>query len=174
MSRAFGVSMSKYGSRRHDGPDAAHVYAELAPAVLGFFRSHRMRDAEDLTGDVFVRVTKSLDDFKGDEAALRRWVFTIAHHRLVDEYRRTGRGREVTMGEPPDVATLDALSNDPSLTKALAALTPDQRQVLVLRFVADLPINDVAKIVGKRLGAVKMLQARGLAELRAALGEVAS
>ena len=78
------------------------------------------------------------------------------------------------MGEPPDVATLDALGNDPSLTKALAGLTPEQRQVLVLRFVADLPINDVAKIVGKRLGAVKMLQARGLADLRTALGEVAS
>ena len=46
-----------------------------------------MRDAEDLTGDVFVRVARNLHEFKGDSAALRRWVFTIAHHRLVDEYR---------------------------------------------------------------------------------------
>jgi RNA polymerase sigma factor (sigma-70 family) len=171
MSGAFEVSVSKLGSRRRDSRSVAMIYEELAPAVLGFFRSHRMRDAEDLTGDVFVRVTKALDGFKGDDAALRRWVFTIAHHRLVDEYRRTGRGREVSMSQTPETSMLDAAGGDPALIDALATLTAEQREVLVLRFVADLPLHDVAKVVGKRLGAVKMLQSRGLAELRASLGE---
>jgi RNA polymerase sigma-70 factor (ECF subfamily) len=167
------VSVPRFGNGRHAAPVVSQVYAELAPAVLGFFRSHRMRDAEDLTGDVFVRVTKALPEFKGDAAALRRWVFTIAHHRLVDEYRRSGRSRELSMSETPEMATLDPATGDPALTAALATLTPEQREVLVLRFVADLPLHDVAKIVGKRLGAVKMLQMRGLAELRQTLGEAA-
>jgi RNA polymerase sigma factor (sigma-70 family) len=123
MSGAFEVSVSKLGSRRRDSRSVAMIYEELAPAVLGFFRTHRMRDAEDLTGDVFVRVTKALDDFKGDDAALRRWVFTIAHHRLVDEYRRTGRGREVSMSQTPETSMIDAASGDPALTSALATLT---------------------------------------------------
>jgi len=171
MSRAFEAKVSRSTSERRDPPTVAQIYEELAPAVLGFFRSHRMRDAEDLTGDVFVRVTRALDGFKGDGVALRRWVFTIAHHRLVDEYRRVGRGRELPTGDTPDAAVIDAASGDPALTAALATLTPEQRQVLVLRFVGDLSLQDVAKVVGKRLGAVKMLQARGLADLRAALGE---
>jgi RNA polymerase sigma-70 factor (ECF subfamily) len=173
VHEAFGVNVPRLGSGRHAAPVVSQVYTELAPAVLGFFRSHRMRDAEDLTGDVFVRVTKSLPDFKGDEAALRRWVFTIAHHRLVDEYRRSGRSRELSMSETPETIALDPTGGDPALTAALATLTPEQREVLVLRFVADLPLHDVAKIVGKRLGAVKMLQMRGLAELRQTLGEAA-
>jgi RNA polymerase sigma factor (sigma-70 family) len=171
MSRAFEANVSRSTSERRDAPSVAQVYEELAPSVLGFFRSHRMRDAEDLTGDVFVRVTRALDQFKGDDVALRRWVFTIAHHRLVDEYRRVGRERELTTSDTPETAVIDAATGDPELTAALATLTPEQREVLVLRYVGDLSLHDVAKIVGKRLGAVKMLQARGLADLRAALGE---
>lgn len=150
---------------------AAEVYEELAPAVLGFFRGHRVRDPEDLTGDVFVRVARNLDQFKGDSAALRRWVFTIAHHRLVDEYRRAGRTREIAVAEVPERDTHTPPPLDPALLQALEKLTVEQREVLVLRFVADMPLRDVAKIVGKRTGAVKMLQARGLAELKAALSK---
>ena len=131
----------------------AAVYEDLAPAVLGFFRSHRMRDAEDLTGDVFLRVTKALAKFDGDDVALRRWVFTIAHHRLIDEYRRAGRESKVAgarSGETRSAETIDTDTSggDPALIAALATLTAEQREVLVLRFVADLAIEDVAKTVG--------------------------
>jgi RNA polymerase sigma-70 factor, ECF subfamily len=151
----------------HRSPE--EVYRAFASAVLAFFRGHGVREPEDLTGDVFVSVTEHLARFRGSDAALRRWVFTVAHHRMVDEFRRTGRsiptpeisdrGRSVEHDEP-----LDA-----DLVRAMWELTDEQREVVVLRFVADLPLHDVAKITGRRTGAVKMAQARGLAALRDAL-----
>lgn len=149
------------------------VYDELAPAVVGYLRGHGSRDPEGLCGDVFVRVAAGLPTFRGDRAALRRWVFTIAHHRLVDELKSAVRQREQLTAEPPEPPGGGEHGLDLDLLAALACLTDDQRNVVVLRYVADLPIRDVAKILGKRGGAVKMLQARGLAELRARLDESA-
>ena len=148
---------------------AGEVYTALAPAVLGYFRSHGVRDAEDLTGDVFVKVTEHLARFRGSDAALRRWVFTLAHHRLVDEFRRSGRSivtgeLDENWGSASDGEPLDA-----GLVRAISELTDEQREVIVLRFVADLPLRDVARITGRRTGAVKMAQARGLAALQSAL-----
>ena len=148
-----------------DERSPAAVYERLAPAVLGFFRSHHVRDPEALTGDVFVAVTEKLPTFRGDDVALRRWVFTIAHHRRVDEIRRSGRRPETLVDDPEPPPSVDHLPFDPDLARALGMLTADQREVLVLRYVADLPIAAVAAITGRRQGAVKMLQARGLEAL---------
>jgi RNA polymerase sigma-70 factor (ECF subfamily) len=144
---------------------AAEAYDQLAPAVRGYFRARGGRQPDDLTGDVFVSVTRGIVSFRGDAAALRRWVFTIAHHRLVDEYRHAERDTHVWMAEVPDGIGLDVPVADDALLAALAQLGDDQREVVVLRFVADLSVSDVARIVGKRAGAVKMLQARALERL---------
>ncbi len=124
-----------------------------------------MRDPEGLTGDVFVAVTEKLGGFRGDDAALRRWVFTIAHHRRVDEIRRDLRRPETLSEAPTAPPTIDPAPLDPDLVAALDRLTPDQRDVVVLRYVADLSLRDVARITGRRTGAVKMLQARALGAL---------
>ena len=147
------------------------MYEQLAPAVRGYFRGRGARDADDLTGDVFVSVARGLGSFRGDADALRRWVFTIAHHRLVDEYRRSERDPHLWMAEVPDTAHGDIESGDDVLLRALAALGDDQREVVLLRFAADLSLKDVARIVGKQAGAVKMLQARGLERLHELLQE---
>lgn len=147
------------------------MYEALAAPVLGYFRSQRMRDPEALTGDVFVAVTEKLAGFRGDDAALRRWVFTIAHHRRVDEIRRAGRRPEILDAAPTSPPAFDQPTIDPDLVRALDRLTPDQRDVVTLRFLADLSIADVARITGKRRGAVKMLQARGVSALTEELGE---
>jgi DNA-directed RNA polymerase specialized sigma24 family protein len=75
-------------------PDAADLYRRLAPPVLGYLRSQGVADADDLLGEIFLQVVRDLSRFRGDDAALRRWVFTIAHHRIVDTRRRAG-GRPV-------------------------------------------------------------------------------
>jgi RNA polymerase sigma-70 factor (ECF subfamily) len=150
---------------------ATEAYEQCAPAVRGFFRGRGAREPDDLTGDVFVSVTRGIGSFRGDAAALRRWVFTIAHHRLVDEYRRSERDPHVWVADVPDSQRADAPGGDDVLLRALAELGDDQRDVVVLRFVADLPIADVARILGKRAGAVKMLQARGLERLSELLQE---
>lgn len=158
--------------REARSPEA--VYRALAPAVLGYFRAHRMDDPEALTGDVFVGVTQGLGRFRGDDRALRRWVFTLAHHRRVDAIRRSVRdptARDVT---PPATAVDDPEAFDPELVQALDRLTADQREVVVLRFVADLPIETVARLTGRSKGAVKMLQSRALDALHRDLGDRSS
>ena len=149
---------------------AEDIYRLLAPAVLGYLRAQRAPEPEDLLGEVFLQVARDLGRFAGDDDALRRWVFAIAHNRLLDARRREAR-RPLRSDRPvPDVpgaALPDPL--DPELVEALSELTPEQREVVVLRFVADLPLADVAHISRRRVGAVKALQHRALANLRRSL-----
>jgi len=154
------------GRRDRGGRSVEDVYDALASGVLGYFRSQRMPDPEGLTGDVFVSVARRLHEFEGDDDALRRWVFTIAHNRRVDEVRRAARQPAALSddGHEPAAPPLEE-PFDPALVRALAALTEDQRQVVVLRHVADLAVADVARITGRSEGSVKMLCARGLEAL---------
>src|SRR5438067_382498 len=83
---------------------AGEVYRLLAPAVLGYLRTQGVPDPEDVTGEVFLQVARDLHRFKGDDDALRRWVFTIAHHRMVDSHRRRARRPAVVDLEVPEQA----------------------------------------------------------------------
>ena len=159
-------------------PHAAQGYRELAPAVLGYLRSQRVPDPEDSLGEVFLQVARDLGRFSGDAGALRRWVFSIAHNRAMDAHRKAARNRSTLEAEVAESAAGNAASLvapvppdplDPALVDALATLSADQREVVVLRFVADLPLEAVAKITGRRVGAVKALQHRGLENLRRAV-----
>jgi RNA polymerase sigma-70 factor (ECF subfamily) len=158
-----------------DRPNPAQLYRALAPAVLGYLRSQRVPEPEDVLGEVFVQVARDVRRFSGDDAAARRWVFSIAHNRAMDAHRRAARDR-VTLedalegkGRPGAVAAPPPDPLDPALVDALATLSAEQREVLVLRFVADLPLEAVAKITGRRVGAVKALQHRALENLRRAV-----
>jgi RNA polymerase sigma-70 factor (ECF subfamily) len=152
---------------RSRSSDAADAYRELAPAVLGYLRAHGAADPEDLLGEVFLNVARDIHRFRGDGAACRRWVFTIAHRRLLDSWRRQAVRPRVADARVPDVsAANDRVDTiDPALAAAVAALSPAQREIVLLRFVADLPLRDVARITRRRVGAVKALQHRGLATL---------
>jgi RNA polymerase sigma-70 factor (ECF subfamily) len=137
---------------------------------LGYLRASGCRDAEDVLGDVFVRVAGALPGFLGDDGALRSWVFTIAYRCLVDEHRRARRRRLLAGRLPPAaVSPPPGEPFDAALVVALNALTADQHEVMTLRFVADLSIDDVSDITGRTPGAVKSLQHRGLLALRVLL-----
>jgi len=143
-----------------------YTYREFAPAVRGYFRSHRMDGADDLVGEVFVNVARNLCGFRGDADDLRRWVFAIARRRRVDQIRQRILRRLVVTSDPPERAVVDRSEGiDTDLVAALHELTALQREVVVLRFVADLPIDDVARIIRRSTAAVKALQIRALAQL---------
>lgn len=151
-----------------------HIYRQLAGQVASYLRWHRATDPDGLTNDVFAQVHRSLDRFEGDEPGFRSWVFTIAHHRMIDDRRRANRQPPVQgeMGVDDDLGCGDVeedafamLAND-SVRELVSVLSPDQRDVVLLRVVADLSVDDVARLLDKRAGAVKALQHRALATLR--------
>lgn len=153
-------------------PSAGEVYRALAPAVLGYLRSQRVPDPEDVLGEVFLHVARDLRRFKGDDEAMRRWVFSIAHNRSMDAHRKRTRNRSTPTDDVIDTRIEEPPPDpvDPELVEALATLSADQREVVVLRFVADLPLEAVARVTGRTTGAVKALQHRALENLRRALG----
>jgi RNA polymerase sigma-70 factor (ECF subfamily) len=150
------------------------IYTALAPSVLGYVRARGASDPENLAGEVFVQVVRDLGSFKGGAQGFRAWVFTIAHHRLLDQRRREGR-RPQPAPEPLDEVQVEGGDVEDEaiqrislerVTELLESLSPDQRDVLLLRVVGDLSLEEVARVIGKRTGAVKQLQRRGLAAIR--------
>jgi len=150
------------------------LYIDVAPVVAGYLRLQGAAEPDDLTSEAFLGVFGRLASFEGSEQQFRSWVFTIAHHRLVDERRRAARR--------PSIPTADAQMFDrpggdvehdvfdvlgtARVYELCAGLSDDQREVLILRIVADLTVEQVAAIVGKSVGAVKALQRRALNALR--------
>ena len=154
--------------------DAGALYAQLAPAVLGYLRAQRAPEPEDLLHDIFLQVARDLPGFRGEDAKLRSWVFSIAHNRVIDDRRRrAARPQKADSAVAPDRGYLDSKLEPPEedLVAACASLTADQREVVVLRFVGDLSLEEVARLTGRRITAVKRLQARGLARLAELLEE---
>jgi RNA polymerase sigma-70 factor (ECF subfamily) len=152
---------------RHDAGD---VYRALAPAVLAYLRAQRVAEAEDVLGEVFLHVARDLHRVRGDDLAVRKWVFTLARNRAIDEARRWARRPRIADCPVPDGETPPAARLlDAELMDALARLTPEQREVVSLRFVADLPVEAVARITHRSVGAVKAMQHRALAQLAQAV-----
>jgi RNA polymerase sigma-70 factor (ECF subfamily) len=163
------------GARAGAASSCRALYDTYAGRVLGYLRLRGAEDAEDLTSEVFLRVFTRLDDFRGDEQGFRGWVFTIARRALIDEHRRRGRRPttvELTEAIPDALVAgnveADAVRclEDDDVRELLNELTPDQRDVLALRIVADLPIEQVARILRRSTLTVKSLQHRGVAALR--------
>jgi RNA polymerase sigma factor (sigma-70 family) len=118
-----------------------------------------------------------LNRFTGGYSDFRSWTFTIAHRRLVDQWRKVGRApQQVPYERERDERTTGSAEHDAlaslgerRVRQLIGTLSPDQRDVLLLRIVGDLTVEQVAEAVGKRPGAVKALQRRALASLRRSL-----
>jgi RNA polymerase sigma-70 factor (ECF subfamily) len=150
------------------------LYEQLAPRVLGYLRSRGASEPEDLTSEVFLTVFSKLDTVTGGAAGLRTFTFSVAHARLVDDLRRRSR-RGTPVSYEPDVDPRTSRSAEDEglesvqserVRAAMDLLAPDQRDVLVLRILSDLTVEQVAEILGKSEGAVKQLQRRGLEAMR--------
>lgn len=152
----------------------AALYRESHPSLIRYLRAQEPADGEDLASEAWLDAAAGLGRFQGDEQAFRRWLFTIARRRLIDLRRRRARspasigGLDAVAGIPgPD--DLEGLALAASETEGalarIATLPPGQAEVILLRIVAGLDVSDVAEIVGKRPGTVRVLQHRGLQRL---------
>lgn len=152
----------------------AALYRDLAGPVTGYLASRGAREPEDLASETFLQVARNVHSFEGDEAAFRSWVFVIAHRRMIDSRRAQGR-RPTTLplslqetehsgGDVEDEALNRVVTIE--LMEAFEKLTEIQRDVLSLRIIGHLTLEETANVVGKRAGAVKAAQRRGLLALR--------
>ena len=166
------LDLALAAARRGDTSGFDALYNELGGPVTAFAKARGATDAEGITNEVFIDVFRRLDSFTGDYSGFRSWVFAIARNRLVDAYRRDQRQPDLTnapsVGSATPSAEHVALEHlgDARVGEMLNRLTLDQREVIVLRIVADLSLAEVAVIVDKPVTAVKRLQARGLRRLQ--------
>jgi RNA polymerase sigma-70 factor, ECF subfamily len=151
----------------------AVLWRDLQPAVLRHFQVAAKEAAEDLAADTWMSVIRGLRRFRGDERAFRAWIFTVARHRAIDWRRQAVRrpssvpAEELADRPAPDDPFLQVLEGQ-STRAALALvaeLPPDQAEVVALRVLGGLEVAEVARIVGKRPGAVRLLAHRGLRRL---------
>jgi len=152
----------------------AVLWRDLQPAVLRYLRVAAPEAAEDLAADTWVSVIRGLGRFRGDGRAFRAWVFTVARHRAIDWRRQAARRAtqsvpveelaQLSAPDDPVAAVLEAQSTRAALA-LLAELPPDQAEVVALRVLGGLEVAEVAGIVGKRPGAVRVLAHRGLRRL---------
>lgn len=157
-------------------PDAlAQLWRSYNHLLLRYFRGKGMAEPEDLASTVWVEVATGLRRFKGDEPDFRRWLFTIAARRRIDDIRSSKR-RQVHLLVPSDelpasyvaASAAETSEHAQALDRALAlirTLPADQAEAVLLRVVADLSVSEVAQIMGRREGTVRVLVHRGLKRL---------
>lgn len=142
-----------------------------------FFRVKHTEEAEDLTQSVFVRVYATIVDYEHRGKPLLAYLYTVARNIIIDYWRKK---KSIIMDDPERLQTeIDAVHKilpelqDPFDTKilhtAIEQLTDDQQEVVVLRFLNDLPNRDIAEQLGKSEEAIRQLQSRALKALRSLL-----
>lgn len=153
----------------------AALYRDLQPSLLGYLRAQEPGHAEDLASDVWLGVGQGIGRFEGGEGAFRGWVFTIARRRVLDLRRQRGRRKTdlapteqfeaIPAAESPEATVLAALGGEDARELLVSVLPPDQADVVLLRVIGGLDTDQVANVLGKRPGSVRVLQHRALRRL---------
>ncbi len=158
-------------------PQALGQIYDLYAARIYSYVYHRVGDAalaEDLTGQVFLRMLEAIRNDRAWSSSFSGWIYRIAHNLVVDHFRRRSRGSQVGLDDAPDVPSerhdpVDSAEQrlaEDHLRLAITRLTEEQAQVVSLRFLEEKSIAEVAQIIGKSEGAVKALQYRAVIALR--------
>jgi RNA polymerase sigma-70 factor, ECF subfamily len=160
-------------ARQLDPEALAHIHDTYYTSIFRYvaFRVSDHTTAEDLTSEVFTRLLAALRDKNAPQNTLRGWLYGVAARVVSDHHRKAYRAPQVELDEslasidqdPADL--VDKKLTQESLHRAMQNLTEEQRHVLSLRFGSDMPIQDVARALGKSEGAIKQLQARAVAAL---------
>jgi RNA polymerase sigma-70 factor (ECF subfamily) len=162
-----------------DGAAFATLYRRYVDRVYGyaFYQLGDHHDAEDATERIFLAAFRALPDFNDQGSSFRAWLFRIAHNTIANAHRSRARKRTERLPDDFERAAPDA---DPAgqvaladelreIRRVVAAMPDDRRQVILLRFVDDLSTNEIAQVLDRSPGAVRVLLHRSLRELAARL-----
>jgi len=159
-----------------DGKAFAQLYEEHFDKIYRYvyLKVGNEAEAEDLTQDVFVKALEAIGSYRWRNLPFASWIFRIAHNQVIDYFRKQGKVEKVDL-EDDDVAPVD--ESNPAhiaeqrfeiaeLRENIKKLSPSQREVVSLRFGAELSTAEIAEALGKSTGTVKALQYNGIVALR--------
>jgi RNA polymerase sigma-70 factor, ECF subfamily len=158
------------------------AFAELYDLYVGhvyrytFYRTAKRADAEDLTEQVFLQAWAAIDRFRWQGKPFVAWLYAVAHNAVIDWRRRTAPSDSLDHADQPMDIASDSAAREITqwidaelLASAITSLTPDQQQVITLKFIEGFDTAEVARLMDKREGTVRALQLRALQSLRRVL-----
>lgn len=166
---------------RERDPDAfGKLYNEYIDQIFRYvyYKVGDFQEAQDIAGQTFLKALENLDSYEVRDVAFSSWLFRIAHNLVVDHFRRESKRESVPIeaeaqsnlgSVSPTDSIFEELDSD-RLYAAIQKLTHNQQEVLILKFIDNLPTNQVAEIMGISPGAVKSTQRRALQTLNRILG----
>jgi RNA polymerase sigma-70 factor (ECF subfamily) len=159
------------GARRGDREALGDLWSRFQPLLLRYLRGRRAAEPADLASQAWLDVAAGLARFSGTERDFRRWLFTIARRRHIDAVRRSVRRPVVELRPHHDtpVTAVDTADLDRAL-RLIGELPAEMGEAVLLRYLGDLDIDEIAAIQGKRPGAVRVALHRGMQRLNRAMG----
>jgi RNA polymerase sigma-70 factor (ECF subfamily) len=160
-------------ARKGNEEAVSFLYETHVESIFGYirYRVASVEIAQDLTSEVFLRMVRGLSNYKDQGVPFRAWLFRIAANLITDHYRQTGKNTQMPIPEDYESNDLDPLEATASkeetlrLQRALRTLPTDYQDLLILRFVQDLPHTEIAKIMNKSAGALRSMQYRAVKAL---------
>jgi len=165
-------------AREYDAQALAEIYDRYAESIYRYAYRYvgNAELAEDLTSEVFLKLLQVLGTSRAPRQQLQGWLYRVARNLAIDWFRQQAKGAILSLNEdltpedgdsPSTRLELQQLQHD--LREAISQLTPDQQQVIVLRFAEGRKIRDIGRLMGKSEGSVKLLQFRAINRLRTLL-----
>ena len=156
------------------------LYETHVDSIFGYirYRVASVEIAQDLTSEVFLRMVRGLPNYKDQGVPFRAWLFRIAANLITDHYRQTGKNTLMPIPEDFESDDLDLLDEAVSkeetlrLRRALSTLPADYQDLLILRFVQDLPHTEIAKVMNKSTAALRSMQYRAVKALTQELAKL--
>ncbi|MDA8296186.1 MAG: sigma-70 family RNA polymerase sigma factor [Actinomycetota bacterium] len=161
-------------ARQGDEAAIGKLFAAFQPLLLRFLRRQAPRVAEDLAAETWLALARQLPSVVGQVADFRALLFTVARRRVVDHYRAEGRrpasrpleaSDDRSGGDDPSETVVDQLSAQQAIDQLVGGLPPAQAEVVLLRVVAGLSVEETAAVIERSPGAVRVLQHRALRRL---------
>jgi RNA polymerase sigma-70 factor (ECF subfamily) len=173
-----GFAETLLAARGGDNVALGEIFRRYQPRLLRYLRAQEREMADDLAAEVWLAVARGLDRFRGDEASFRSWLFTIARHRVIELRRRRARRRTEPVpsarldgavdrgwGGDPAWLVVEQLGAQRAVDEIIEALTPEQAEAVLLRVLGGFDVSEVARIMDRPPGHVRVLCHRALKRL---------